>query len=226
MQVRNTLARKGGRRQSPPPPPPPPMSADRSFDLMGAPTAFARNEEIFGEGEPVEYLYKVMSGCIRTYNTLNNGRRQIAAFYLPGEIFGLEARKVHSVSAEAIMRSRLRAVKRTELIARAAGDVAMIAHLLDLTTVELQRTQGHILLLLKSAQERVVGFLLELADRDDGRSEIDLPMSRQDIADYLGLTIETVSRKLARLARASTISMPTPRHVVLRDRTALDRLNS
>ena len=64
--------------------------------------AFSRNQEVFGEGEPAEYLYKVKSGYIRTYHTRHDGRRQIAAFYLPGDVFGLEARDVHSVSADAI----------------------------------------------------------------------------------------------------------------------------
>jgi CRP/FNR family nitrogen fixation transcriptional regulator len=223
MQVRNALARKGVRRQSPNPPPVPP---DRSFDMMGAPTAFSRNEEIFGEGEPAEYLFKVKVGGARTFNTLNDGRRQIGAFYLPGDIFGLEAGDIYSVSAEAITRSRILAIKRTEIMARAADDVATVQLVLDLTTKELQRTQGHILLLLKTAQERVVGFLLELAKHEDNQNDFELRMTRQDIADYLGLTIETVSRTLTRLESVSTISLPSSRHVILCNRPALERLNS
>jgi len=222
MPVQNALARKGRQRALAAPPS---MLAGQPFDLLGASTAFSRNEEVFGEGEPADYLYKVMSGGVRTYNTLSDGRRQIAAFYLPGDIFGLEARDVHSVSAETIARSRLHAVKKTELMSRAAGDLAMVNLLLDLTTVELQRTRAHILLLLKSAQERVVSFLLDMADREDCENEFDLRMSRQDIADYLGLSIETVSRTLTRLESASAISLLTSRRIVLRDRPALDRLN-
>lgn len=222
MPVQNALARKGGPRQLASPPS---MQAGLPFELIGAPTAFARNEEVFGESEPAEYLYKVISGGVRTYNSLDDGRRQIAAFYLPGDIFGLEARKFHSVTAETITRSKLHAVKKTELMSRASSDLMMTRLLLDLTTQELQRTQAHILLLLKSAEERVVGFLLEMAKREDCKREFDLRMSRQDIADYLGLSIETVSRTLTRLENAAVISLKTSRHIVLRDRPALDRLN-
>jgi CRP/FNR family nitrogen fixation transcriptional regulator len=90
----------------------------------------------------------------------------------------------------------------------------------------LQRAQDHIMLLVKTAQERVVGFLLEMAARTPGASEVDLPMSRQDIADYLGLTIETVSRTLTQLENAATIAVPSSRRIVLRNRGALSRLNS
>jgi CRP/FNR family transcriptional regulator, nitrogen fixation regulation protein len=159
-----------------------------------------------------------------TYNTLNDGRRQIGAFYFPGDIFGLEARKAHTCSTEMIIRSRLQAIKLTELVSRIPRGMVLNRLLLELTTDELQRTHSHILLLLKSAQERVIGFLLDMADREDSMSEIELPMSRQDIADYLGLTIETVSRTLTRLETATTISLPSSRRVVLRDRQALNRL--
>ncbi len=223
MPVQNALTRKEGRRQLAQPLP---LPVGRSFELIGAPTTFARNEEVFGEGEPAEYLYKVISGGVRTYNSLDDGRRQIAAFYLPGDIFGLEARKFHSVTAETISRSMLHAVKKTKLMSHASGDLMMTHLLLDLTTQELQRTQAHILLLLRSAEERVVGFLLEIAKREACKREFDLRMSRQDIADYLGLTIETVSRTLTRLENAAVISMQTSRHIVLRDKLALNRLNS
>jgi CRP-like cAMP-binding protein len=86
--------------------------------------------------------------------------------------------------------------------------------------------QDHILLLIMTAQERVVGFLLEMADRVSGGNAVELPMSRQDIADYLGLTIETVSRTLTHLENAAAIELPTSRRVVLRNRTALNRLNA
>ena len=81
------------------------------------------------------------------------------------------------------------------------------------------------MLLVKTAQERVVGFLLEMAERIPSGNHVELPMSRQDIADYLGLTIETVSRTLTQLENASAIELPTSRRIVLRNRTALGRLN-
>lgn len=197
------------------------MSAARSIDLMSAPTSYARNEEIFCEGELAECIYKIESGCVRTYKILDNGMRQLVAFYLAGDLFGLEGHEHHTVSAEATTPSVIRAVKRKALTARGT-DRAMIKHLLDLTAQELRRTQRHNLLLLKGAQERVVGFLLEMAERGHGQSEIRLHMTRRDIADYLGLTIETVSRTLSRLESEAAISLPTPWRVVLNDPAVLN----
>ena len=195
------------------------------FEMMGASIAYSRNEEIYGEGESAEYLYKVKCGCVRTYKVLNDGRRQIGSFYLPGDIFGLEAGQEHTSSAEASVASEVIIVKRSSLNSRASGDSTLARRLLDLTVVELQRAQNHVLLLIKSAQERVAAFLLDLAKREDSGNEIQVPMSRQEIADYLGLTIETVSRTLTQLENASAIALPTSRRIVLRNRAALARLN-
>jgi len=195
------------------------------FNLMGAPLAFGRNEEVYGEGEPAEYLYTVVSGCVRTSKILNDGRRQIGAFYMPGDIFGLEAGNEHSFSAEALAPTTVRIIKRAALASRAVCDSATASQLLALTAVELQRTQARVLLLIKSAQERVAGFLMEMASRN-AASEIELPMSRQDIADYLGLTIETVSRTLTHFENICAIALPTSRRIVLRNRSALARLNA
>ena len=107
-------------------------------------------------------------------------------------------------------------IKRSAVIALAGRDKEVESELWSLTATELRRAQDHIMLLLKTAQERVVGFLLEMAERNLASSEFDLPMSRQDIADYLGLTIETVSRTLTQLANSGAIAVPTSRHIVLR----------
>lgn len=203
----------------------PPAPLTGLFELMGAPLTFGRNEEVYGESEPAEYLYTVVAGCVRTSKILNDGRRQIGAFYLPGDVFGLEAGAEHTFSAEALAPTTVRIIKRAALTSRAAGDSAMATQLLTLTVAELQRTQSRVLLLIKSAQERVAGFLLEMASRVTGASEIDLPMCRQDIADYLGLTIETVSRTLTQLESAAAIALPTSRRIVLRNRPALVRMN-
>ena len=90
---------------------------------------------------------------------------------------------------------------------------------------ELQRAQEHLMLLVKTAQERVVCFLLEMAARTPGANEIDLPMSRQNIADYLGLTIETVSRVMTQLESSGAIALATSRHIILRSRKALNCIN-
>jgi len=196
-----------------------------SIGVVGTPMKFAGKAEIYGEGEPAEYLYQVITGTVRTSKFLADGRRQIGGFYLPGEIFGLEAGEEHSYSAEAIVESRILLIKRSALVGLAARDTEVAQQLLALTWLELARAQAHVLLLVKTAQERVAGFLLEMAGRIPEGGSIELPMSRQDIADYLGLTIETVSRTLTSLENEAVISRPTSRLVVLRNRSALTRID-
>ena len=194
--------------------------------LMGAPMRFARNSEIYGEGEGAEYLYQVVSGAVRTYRMLDDGRRQIGAFYLPGDIFGVEAGELHLSSAEAVCDAQILVVKRSAVMTRAEQEKDLAKQLWTLTVRELQRLQEHSLVLIKSAEERVAGFLLEMAGRSAGGAAIELPMSRQDIADYLGLTIETVSRTFTQLVQAGTIALETSRRIQFRNRAALNRLNA
>jgi CRP/FNR family nitrogen fixation transcriptional regulator len=201
-------------------------SLGSSIEMMGAPMPFSRNAEIYGENEPAEYLYKVLSGAVRTYKVLNDGRRQIGSFYLPGDIFGLEVGDTHAFSAEAVADCKVLVIKRSALVALAGRDNGVARHLWTMAAAELQRAQDHIMLLIKTAQERVAGFLMEMSARNSGANEVDLPMSRQDIADYLGLTIETVSRTLTQLENAGAIAVPTSRRIVLRSRGALNRLNA
>jgi CRP/FNR family nitrogen fixation transcriptional regulator len=180
---------------------------------MGAPMSFARNAEIYGENEPAEYLYKLVSGAVRTSKILNDGRRQIGEFYMPGDIFGLEMGNAHSFSAEAITDAKVLVIKRSAVEALATRDNDVARQLWATTGRELQRMQEHILLLIKTAQERVAGFLLEMAGRIKSTTEVELPMSRQDIADYLGLTIETVSRVFSKLKSKGVIRLPSLRNV-------------
>lgn len=203
-----------------------PRPVNHSIELMGAAMPFSRNAEIYGENEPAEYLYKVVSGTVRTYKVLNDGRRQIGAFYVAGDMFGLEIGDVHTFSSEAIVDCKVMVIKRSTVIGMAARDHDISRQLWAMTAQELLRVQDHILLLIKTAQERVAGFLLEMAKRAPAGNEIDLPMSRQDIADYLGLTIETVSRTLTQLENSSAISVPSSRRIVLRNRAALTRMNA
>ena len=201
-------------------------SLAQSMQLMGATMSFARNNEIFGENEPADYVYCVVSGSVRTYKILNDGRRQVGGFYLSGDIFGLEFVDAHTFSAEAIADSKVLVVKRSALTALAGRDAAIARELFALTGRELRRVQDRVLMLVKSAQERVAGFLLEMAEHACNENIVELPMSRQDIADYLGLTIETVSRTLTGLESAAAIEVPASRRIVLRNRSILNRLNS
>jgi CRP-like cAMP-binding protein len=187
--------------------------------------SYRRNAEIFGEGKPAENLYCLVTGSVRTFKIFNDGRRQISGFYLSGDVFGLEFAETYSCSAEAITETRLRVISRSTLALRADRDRAIASELLALTARELKRAQERALLLAKSAHERVASFLIEMAERGAGGNAIDLPMSRQDIADYLGMSVETVSRTLVSLEKDSTIRVWF-RRIVLRDRSALEGVSS
>src|SRR5215813_2073700 len=204
-------------------------SLARAIEEIGAATSFPRDAEIYRENSPATYLYKVISGTVRTFKTMSNGRRQIRAFYLPGDIFGVETGPEHAFCAEAITDAKVLVIERKAVVALAArdNDVAhQLSSLTSLTSRELKHARNHVLLLIQSAQERVAGFLLEMADRVPAGDEIELPMPRQDIADYLGLTIETVSRMMTHLEKGAAIALPTSRRVVLRNRSALNRINA
>jgi CRP/FNR family transcriptional regulator, nitrogen fixation regulation protein len=179
--------------------------------------SFKKNAVIYGEGEPADHLYTVANGNVRICKLLADGRRQIFAFYLPGDTFGVETIAEHNFSAEAVTDVNIVAVK---------ADSVVASQLLVLMGRELERAQRHVLLLAKSAPERVAGFLLEMAGRIRPNDEVELPMSRQDIADYLGLTIETVSRTLTQLENEAAIALTTSKRIVLRNRATLKRLNA
>jgi CRP-like cAMP-binding protein len=195
-------------------------------ELKGITVPFSRDEEIFGEGEPAEFVYKVLSGVVRGYRLLSDGRRQINGFYLPGDIFGFDLGEEHGNSAEAVSECSLLLIKRTTLLALADRDRDIGSRLLSLIAAELKRSRRHGLLLVKTAPERLASFLLEMAERVAGGGAVELPMSRQDIADYLGLTIETVSRTLTQFAQSAMIQLVASRQVVLRNQSLLSQLNS
>jgi CRP/FNR family nitrogen fixation transcriptional regulator len=197
-----------------------------SVASMSVPMLYARNTEIYGEGEQADYVYQVVSGAVRTYKVLNDGRRQIGSFYLPGDVFGLVIGEQHELSAEAIVNSTVSVINRRALTGLASRDGKIAHELWALTARELRRAQKHVLLLVRTAQERVASFLLEMADRTSDSSLVELPMSRQDIADYLGLTIETVSRTLTLLEGQAAIALPSARCVHLKNEKQLRKLDS
>ncbi len=192
---------------------------------MGTVIPFAHGSEIYGANEAAENVYAVLGGVVRTYKVLEDGRRQIGSFYSTDDIFGLEIGDAHDFSAEAVNDCKILAVKRSSLLALASSNNEIARQLWSLTAAELQRARTHMMLLMKSAQERLAMFLLEMAKHSIAHAEIDLPMSRQDIADYLGLTIETVSRTLTQFSREAIIELPTSRHIFLRNSAVLSRLS-
>jgi len=194
-----------------------------SIELPGFSMRFDRDEEIFGESESADFVYKVVSGAVRSFRVLSDGRRQITGFHLPGDVFGLELGADHRCSAEATVSSEIALVRRTALGRLAAADLAAAGQLLAMTGAELNQAREQALLLgRKSAVERVASFLLEMTARAPAERGTELPMSRSDMADYLGLTIETVSRTLTQVEREHAITLQTARRIVLHDRHALD----
>lgn len=196
----------------------------KGLRLSGFSISFERDMEIFGEGEPADFVHKVVSGVVRTMRVLDDGRRQISAFYFAGDIFGVESGEEHSCSAEAVTKSEVALVRRSALLKRMEECSTAACVLLATTARELNRARSHLVLLgRQTASERVASFLIQMWGRRDGSEPVYLPMSRTDIADYLGLTIETVSRTLSQLEREGTISLLDCKHIAILDRAVLER---
>lgn len=199
-----------------------PSSAEH-FDLIGTDVAFSRNGQLYGEGDTSTYLYKIESGIARSYRMTADGRRQIVAFYVPGDCFGFEVGASHALSAEAVTDVRVRLVKLGSLLNIASRDDD-VAHQLWLSVSrEIRRNQEHILQLGRTAPARVASFLLEMVRRMPSADAVALSISRLDIADYLDLRLETVSRTLTRFARSGAIAL-TSRKITIRNRTLLTQL--
>jgi CRP/FNR family transcriptional regulator, nitrogen fixation regulation protein len=189
---------------------------------------YHRSAEIFGEGEPAEYVYQVVEGAVRSCKLLSDGRRQIGAFHLAGDMFGLENGDVHRFTAEAIVDTAVRLVKRVSLAHVAENDATIARDLLNMTARNLRHAEDHMLLLgRKTSLERVAAFLLEMDCRLTAAGVMALPMCRRDIADYLGLTLETVSRALSTLHHKGVLGFlgQTQRQIVLLDRPKLAALD-
>ena len=196
--------------------------------LPGTASVLARGDELFAEGDDADCFYKVVSGTIRTCKLLSDGRRQIDAFHLAGDIFGLEPGATHRFSAEAVERAEVVAFRRCRFATLAQDDPALGDQLMSSMMVNLERAHDHMLLLgRKTAQEKIASFLLDIGRRVSRSDSFELPMQRSDIADHLGLTIETVSRTLTQLAKDGVIKLAAAsRSVVLSDKAALQRLNA
>jgi CRP/FNR family transcriptional regulator, nitrogen fixation regulation protein len=202
-------------------------SSSNSTVLLSEHT-YQKGTEIFGECEPAEYVYQVKQGAVRTYKLLSDGRRQIGSFHLEGDVFGLTSGEFHRFTAEAIVTTTLRLIRRKSIEITASDDRALAHDMLSMTTRSLRHAEDHMLLLgRKDALERVAAFLLEMDQRLNGSELMTLPMTRRDIADYLGLTIETVSRHLSRLRRAGAVKFVgrTQREIAILNRDHLYSLD-
>jgi CRP/FNR family transcriptional regulator len=195
---------------------------------IGITVSFKPGQTILVEGDPITHYFRILTGTVRLYNAIADGRRQVIDFLGPNECFGLTALERHAYSVEAIGQVTIVRYPRQQVEAAMQTNPPLARRLFEVACAELRQAQRQMLLLgRKSAEEKIASFLLMLAERGDDANEVadafHVPMSRQDVADYLGLTIETVSRTLTRFKNAGLIALPCRQHMALR---APDRLKS
>ncbi len=195
------------------------------FDALIVP--FDAGCEVVGEGDPTESYYLVMRGMFRAVKFTRDGRRQVFAFYMPGDICGLEPDAVHKLTIEAVDEAAMAILPRQACWARMNDDPRINAALFDGATRALTLSIDHMMMIGRSsAEERLAWFLCMLSARSSGPDAfvLDLAMQRQDIADYLGLTIETVSRTFTVFRDRGFLKLPRKRRVEIARPDALERL--
>jgi CRP/FNR family transcriptional regulator len=186
-------------------------------------------EFVFAEGDPITHLFRVETGAIALYKILSDGRRQIVGFAYPGDLIGLGTQGEHVMNAQAIKPTRLRCLPITSLHHSAAKDPTLGFKLYEALSRELAATRDLMLTTgQRSATERVVSFLLAFSRRNERNGQdpcyFELPMTRADIGDFLGLTIETVSRTFSKLKTLGLIELPHSNRVKLIDINELESL--
>lgn len=191
----------------------------RPFGRVRPITFHPADTEIYAQGEQAGTIYRIEYGAVRIYRLLADGRRQVVAFHIAGETFGFEAGSLRSFFAETIAATGLSLV--------ALGDDGSYpAELMALALREMIRAQEHLLVVgRQSAVEKLAVFLVDLDERQGGHGSIDLPMTRTDIGDYLGMTIETVSRNLAKLRATGVLRLKNTRCIEILSADKLRQLS-
>ena len=186
----------------------------------------ARGQALFYEGDEADYFYEVLSGTLRCCRLIQDGRRQIYRFAGPGRMLGIGCQLRYGYSAEAVTDAAVRRRRRADLDADMATDEAMRRRVLEALRDELAATRTQMMLLGRmSASEKLASFLLGLAsEAPDADACIELPMTRGDIADHLGLTVETVSRKLHELRLLGAIRLESPTRIRITDLNRIEAL--
>ena len=201
------------------------LEAMVALEQIGVRLNFVRNQEIYAEGDGADCWYKVISGAVRICKLLADGRRYIAEFCFSGDCFGLDSATMRNFSAEAVSDAIVMRLPRKATEQLADQNPALARLLRETMLRDLMNAHGRMLMLGRmTAPERVAAFLLEMFDRRDATRNLSLPMSRNDIADYLGLTIETVCRLLSAFKREGAIAIPNAHQVELHDRAALEAI--
>ena len=205
----------------------PPQGAPATEDPMmaiGSVARFARNETIFNEGDVAEFSYRVVSGAVRLSKVMLDGRRQIADFALPGDIFGLDWSNDYAITAEALTEVTVIRYGRSSLQRLGDQRIEVRSRLNDALRRDLWAAHNHLVMLgCQTARERVASFLMLFVKRSNAKNgeAVELPMGRQDVADYLGLTIETVCRTLSDFKAEGLIETPKRHEVVVHNIAAL-----
>lgn len=186
-------------------------------------------QNLFHEADDAEYMYEVLEGVVRTSKVLIDGRRQVVNFGYPGDMIGLSHDSYYHCDCDAISDVKLRVIYKNFSRQSLALDPDLCAKLLQNAVAEVNHMQEHFMMLgCKSALEKIASFLVAIMDRQGEIKEcgkcFDLPMSRSDIADFLGLTIETVSRNLTKIRKLGIIDLPTPQQVCVKKANALREL--
>ncbi len=207
---------------------PPPRDALSLLEQFGNTISVRRDHEIHGQGDKADCCYRIISGCVRTVRLMEDGRRQIGEFLLPGDLLGFDVLGTYDFAAEAVTDVVLRRYPRRMVDALAENNFALTRRLRDITSDSLRTAYTRLVLLgRKTASERIASFLLEMAERLPSvrPNVLELPMGRSDTADHLGLTIETVCRVLAHLRRDGTVSIDRG-SITIRDAAALQQMAS
>jgi CRP-like cAMP-binding protein len=206
----------------------PPRDALDLLEQFGTTISVQREQEIHGQGDQASSCYRILRGCVRMVKLMEDGRRQIGEFLMAGDLLGFDALDTHDFAAEAVSDVVLRRYPRRAVDVLAESNTALARRLRDLTSISLRMAHMRLLLLgRKTASERIATFLLEMAERLPRTSAcvMDMPMSRTDMADHLGLTIETVCRVLAHLRRDATIVIERG-SIEIRDSACLQQMAS
>jgi CRP-like cAMP-binding protein len=198
------------------------------LQAIGTTLHVARGKTLVHDGDPALYVFKVVTGALRAVRLLPDGRRCITGFRLAGDFFGFTDKALATDSIEALNDATVIRYPRAQFEMVLNANAVTSRHFFDLLCQELCAAQDRLLMLgRKSAIERMATFLLAKADRQSpnhGGRNLDLPMTRADMADYLGLTIETVSRVLSQLRRRRIIELTSTTHVIFKDRAALEAI--
>jgi len=203
-------------------------SSDQDFGGPVAPRPVVmhvkRDGNVVTQMEDADYCYLVVTGCVRTVRQMEDGRRQIGEFLLAGELFGWEASEAHEFGAEAVTSTTLHRYRRDELETFADHDRDFAHRLRAMMANRVREGRKHVVLLGRAtASQRIASFILDMNERmkPDSRTPMLLPMGRDDIADYLGLTTETVARCLTQFRLAGMISVARS-NIVIFDRESLE----